>query len=112
MSSEEITARLEYLRGELRAERISLGELIDLQGLAPHIDPGDVELLEVAGVPESSDPEPVWQWPAGKTFGELSPADKAAAPAITGILEGSRYHEHWRPGQQLARHRHDGGGPP
>ncbi len=47
--------RLEYLRGELRAERISYGELAELQGLAPHIEPGDVELLEAAGVPEFAD---------------------------------------------------------
>lgn len=44
--------RLEYLRGELRAERISLGEISELQSLAKHIAPGDVELLEAAGVPE------------------------------------------------------------
>ena len=44
--------RLEYLRGELRAERISYGELAELQSLAGEIDPGDVELLEAAGVPE------------------------------------------------------------
>lgn len=44
--------RLEYLRGELRAERISYGELIELQGLAHLIAPDDVELLEPAGVPE------------------------------------------------------------
>lgn len=51
--------RLEYLRGEIRAERISQGELDELQGLAEHIDPGDVELLEWAGVPEHDDePEP------------------------------------------------------
>lgn len=37
-------ARLEYLRGELRAERISLDEILELQSLAPHIEPGDVEL--------------------------------------------------------------------
>lgn len=48
----DVKARLEYLRGELRAERISYGELAELQGLAEHIDPGDVELLEWAGVPE------------------------------------------------------------
>ena len=47
-----ITARLEYLRGELRAERISYGELAELQGLVPHIPADDVELLEAAGVPE------------------------------------------------------------
>lgn len=44
--------RLEYLRGELRAERISWGELAELQSLAGSIDPEDVELLEAAGVPE------------------------------------------------------------
>lgn len=47
--------RLEYLRGELRAERISWGELAELQSLAEHIDPDDVELLEAAGVPEHDD---------------------------------------------------------
>jgi len=49
--------RLEYLRGELRAERISWGELAELQRLADQIEPGDVELLEAAGVPESFDNE-------------------------------------------------------
>ena len=44
--------RLEYLRQELRAEHISWGELLELQSLAEHIDPDDVELLEAAGVPE------------------------------------------------------------
>jgi len=50
-----MTKRLEYLRGEIRAERISYSELSELQGLADHIDPGDVELLEWAGVPEFSE---------------------------------------------------------
>ena len=44
--------RLEYLRGELRAKRISYGEIAELQSLAEFIEPGDVELLEAAGVPE------------------------------------------------------------
>jgi len=44
--------RLEYLRGELRAERISYSELAELQDLRDEIDPGDLELLEAAGVPE------------------------------------------------------------
>ena len=52
MSSKQIKQRLEYLRGELRAERISYGELAELQSLVPHIEPGDLELLEAAGVPE------------------------------------------------------------
>lgn len=52
---ETISARLEYLRGELRAGRISYSEQADLEGLAEHIEPGDVELLEAAGVPEFAD---------------------------------------------------------
>ena len=51
----ELKHRLEYLRGEIRAERISLDELIELQSLAPYIEPNDVELLEAAGVPEFGD---------------------------------------------------------
>lgn len=53
-NEEKNKARLEYLRGELRAERLSYGELAELQCLADSIDPGDVELLEAAGVPESA----------------------------------------------------------
>jgi hypothetical protein len=47
--------RLEYIRGELRAERISYGELVELQDLAAQgkIDSSDNELLEAAGVPET-----------------------------------------------------------
>ena len=44
--------RLEYLRYQLRAECISWGEIAELESLAGHIEPGDVELLEAAGVPE------------------------------------------------------------
>ena len=51
-ATKEIKKRLEYLRKELRNERISYGELFELQSLSAYIDPGDVELLEAAGVPE------------------------------------------------------------
>lgn len=44
--------RLEYLRSQINAERISTAELIELQGMVEHIDSGDVQLLEWAGVPE------------------------------------------------------------
>jgi hypothetical protein len=54
MTPEEIKVRLEYLRGELRAERISYGEIAELHSLADYIEFGDVELLEPAGVPEGS----------------------------------------------------------
>lgn len=54
------TERLEYLRGEIRAERISYSEIAELQGLADQIDPGDVELLQWAGVPEHPEDEEVF----------------------------------------------------
>lgn len=47
-----VQERLEELRTILRSESISYGELHELQSLADQIDPGDVELLEAAGVPE------------------------------------------------------------
>ncbi len=53
MKNKTKTKRLEYLRGELRAERISYGELVELESLIPFISPDDVELLEAAGVPEN-----------------------------------------------------------
>lgn len=45
--------RLEYLRQELRAERISYEEIAELQSLAEYIEPDDVVLREWAGIPES-----------------------------------------------------------
>lgn len=51
---ERIAARrLEQLRGELQAERISYSELAELWKLHEYIKPGDVELLQAAGVPEN-----------------------------------------------------------
>lgn len=50
----KIQAKLNYLRGELREERISTGELAELQELAEYINDDDVELLEAAGVPEGT----------------------------------------------------------
>jgi|GEM_PF-1325252 len=44
--------RLEYLRGEIEAERISQDEILELQSLVEHIEPDDVVLLEWAGVEE------------------------------------------------------------
>lgn len=49
----KIKKRLEFLREELRQERISYRELIELQSLVEYIDLSDVELLETAGVPEN-----------------------------------------------------------
>ena len=42
------------LRREIQAERISYGELAELQALAIYIDPSDTLLLEWAGVPEKA----------------------------------------------------------
>jgi len=44
--------RLEYLRQEILAERISYGEICELQDLADDIAPDDVLLREWAGLPE------------------------------------------------------------
>ncbi len=48
----EPAQRLEYLRSQLDAECISMGELLELQNLAEHIEPGDVQLAEAAGIDE------------------------------------------------------------
>ena len=48
----EIKSRLEYLRGEINAERISYEEIAELKSLAEYIDEGDTLLLEWAEVPE------------------------------------------------------------
>ena len=50
--TKEIKERLEYLREEIQAERNSYSGLIELESLAEYIEPGDIELLEWAGVPE------------------------------------------------------------
>lgn len=52
--TKKIQERLEYLRGEIEAERISYGEIAELQSLAEYIDSSDVVLLEWAGVPEKT----------------------------------------------------------
>jgi hypothetical protein len=64
---DEARARLEYLRGEIHAERISYGEIAELQGLVPHIDPHDFELLEWAGVTEEEAMARAYGPPAGGT---------------------------------------------
>ena len=48
----EIKDRLDYLRGEIEAERISYEEIAELQELAEYIDEDDVVLREWAGIPE------------------------------------------------------------
>lgn len=48
------TARLEYLRGEILAERISYSEIAELQSMVKYINKSDTLLLEWAGVPENN----------------------------------------------------------
>ena len=48
-----IKNRLEYFRAEIEAERISYGEIAELQELAKFIEPGDTMLLEWASIPEA-----------------------------------------------------------
>lgn len=77
--TEDIKARLEYLRGEIDAERISQGELVELQGLAEHIDPSDVQLLEWAGVPEHKpETEYVVTWSMAITADDATDAAQQA----------------------------------
>ena len=89
--------RLEYLRGELRAERISYDEIAELQGLVRHIKPGDVELLEAAGVPEqvlgNGTPDSKWQWMdnAYGPMGWFSDVQKAEYEGTAEFTNG-----HWR----------------
>lgn len=52
MTTKQAKKRLEYLRGEIEAERINYGEIAELQSLVEFIEPGDNLLLEWAGVPE------------------------------------------------------------
>jgi hypothetical protein len=52
MNTQTAKERLAYLRGEIEAERISTGEILELQSLVEYIEPGDVLLLQWAGVPE------------------------------------------------------------
>lgn len=51
--AQNVQERLEQLRAQIEAERMSWGEIAELQSLAEFIDPGDVQLLEWAGTPES-----------------------------------------------------------
>lgn len=46
--------RLEEIRKEIKKERVSYEELVELAALAHLIDPGDVELLEAAGIKEGA----------------------------------------------------------
>jgi len=47
-----IKKRLEYLRGEIEAERISYSEIAKLRALKEYIHDDDVLLKEWAGIPE------------------------------------------------------------
>lgn len=49
---QEINDRLNYLRREIIAQRISYEEIVELQTVSNYIDSSDMLLLEWAGVPE------------------------------------------------------------
>ena len=53
-TSKYILNRLEEIRIELINERISYGEVAELQMYSEHIDPSDIQLLEAAGIPENN----------------------------------------------------------
>lgn len=85
-AEDPIPARLEYLREQIEAERISMAELVELQSLASSIDPTDTLLLEWASVPEfpeaedpaePTEPEADWlslhvaEWHTSRTGGGI-----------------------------------------
>lgn len=57
LEHEEIQSRLDYLRKEIKAERISYGEIAELQDLAEFIPEDDILLREWAGIPEFEEGE-------------------------------------------------------
>jgi hypothetical protein len=50
--TKEIEDRFKYLKGEIKKECISYGEIAELQSLAEYIPEDDVLLREWAGIPE------------------------------------------------------------
>ena len=76
---DKIRERLNYLRGEIEAERISYGEITELQGLADHIDPDDTQLLYWAGVPENQ------QFNKTHTIEEIKEARQAVINSNKGV---------------------------
>jgi hypothetical protein len=44
IAEQKRTDRLEYLRGEIEAERISYSEIVELESLAEHVDPSNTLL--------------------------------------------------------------------
>lgn len=70
--------RLEYLRREIKAERISMDEVLELQSLAAYIEPGDVQLLECAGVPEFAEDASIPVEEEGTTLKDATRAGHAA----------------------------------
>lgn len=54
MTKQQAKRRLDYLRGEIEAEQISYGELVELQNLAKFIDQSDILLLQWANIPEGT----------------------------------------------------------
>lgn len=51
-TTKKIRERLNYLRQEIEAERISYGEIAELESLKAYIPEDDILLKEWAGTPE------------------------------------------------------------
>ena len=84
MTNEKIQSRLREIRLAIVKERVSYGEVAELQGLAEHIPEDDVVLREWAGIPEfngeaatyiklvSLNPDDFEMWGADKCIKEYS----------------------------------------
>jgi hypothetical protein len=57
MDKQGIKETLASIRQSIIEERVSYGELAELEQLKEHIDKDDIELLQWAGVPEEGRPE-------------------------------------------------------
>jgi len=53
LTKTEIDKKLADIRQSIIDENISYGEIAELESLKEHIEPGDVQLLQWAGVPET-----------------------------------------------------------
>lgn len=84
MDAAKAKRRLDYLRKEIEAERISYGEIAELQSLVDYIDDDDVVLLEWAGVPEED------RYKHPRTTGPDSLSSRRNRNRRTGTGEGDK----------------------
>ena len=102
MNKKEINKKLEHFRKEIEAEKISYGEIAELQSLKKYIDKGDTLLLEWAGVKENMKglkkfKVGIWEETGGFTIIEAKNEKEAEEKAQYGLEEdGINYFKDFR----------------